>query len=60
MSRPPPVPPQNRGQKGAGETTAVDRNQAAHGNHVPPDAEHRGQQANTRQNTTHQGLQQDK
>jgi hypothetical protein len=61
---PPPVPPANRNSKAPGESEAaagskaaskVDSEQAAT---VNPDQ--KGQAANTKQNTTHQGYQQDR
>ena len=59
MSKLPPVPHDNLSHAGPGETVrdhTADRNHA-HGA-VNPDQ--RGQQANTRINTTHQGYQQDR
>jgi hypothetical protein len=59
MSKAPPVPPANRSKKGpdAAKTPAGNKTGEVQGQ---PDPEHRGQQANTRQNTTHQGYQQDR
>jgi hypothetical protein len=55
----PPVPPANRSPKGPGET-ATDR--AADRGSAPeePRKTKTGQSANTKVNTTHQGLQQDR
>ena len=55
----PPVPPANRSSKGTGES---DRPADAK---IPnakdePNPDQKGQQANTKQNTTHQGYQQDR
>lgn len=58
-SRPPPVPPANRSDKGPGEpaTTKDDGPQQAD-NTVNPDK--KGQTANSKVNTTNQGYQQDR
>lgn len=55
----PPIPPDNRSDKGPGEGAS------AHTGRPDirpdsPDPEKQGQQANTRINTTHQGHQQDR
>ena len=55
----PPVPPANRSKKGAGEggkpmLQQTERSASA------PDPDKQGQQGNTKVNTTHQGLQQDR
>lgn len=61
MSKHPPVPPKNRNphdrdahpkESSAGSAVAADKE--------PKDPDKHGQQANTRQNTTHQGYQQDR
>ena len=60
-SRPPPIPPKNRSKAGpSGEQAA--RNQArVHDKQEQADnPDKRGQSANTRINTTHQGYQQDR
>ena len=56
---PPPVPPANRSRKGpdAEKTPTGSKAGDVQGS---PDPEHKGQQANTRQNTHHQGYQQDR
>jgi hypothetical protein len=59
VSKLPPVPPDNLSHAGPGETArthTADRNHAQGA--VNPDQ--RGQQANTKINTTHQGYQQDR
>jgi len=62
MSRLPPIPKDNRSEKGSG----VDKNQHPEENKQSADAtrsknpETTGQQANTKINTTHQGHQQDR
>lgn len=57
-SRPPPVPPENRSGKGTGETaTAPVESKKPE---TRPDPEKKGQQGNTKVNTTHQGYQQDR
>ena len=55
----PPVPPANRSDKGTGETgkpspEKTERSMSA------TDPDKQGQQGNTKVNTTHQGLQQDR
>lgn len=55
----PPVPPANRSPKGTGETAtdrAADRGSAP----TAPRSPKTGQTANTKVNTTNQGLQQDR
>lgn len=56
MSKAPPVPPANRSKKGpdTGRTPAGSKAGEVQGQ---PDPDHKGQQANTKQNTTHQGHQ---
>jgi hypothetical protein len=62
MTKPPPVPPENRSPKGPGADPAVgkaakdDAKRAAE----PKNQHQQGQTANTEQNTTHQGYQQDR
>ena len=56
-SRMPPVPPENRANE-HDEARADARNAHAQGRNTKP--EQQGQQANTKQNTTHQGMQQDR
>jgi hypothetical protein len=58
-SKPPPVPPQNRSPKGPGKPKVTEINQAR-GRSKPAPAEGQGQSANTKQNTKHQGYQQDR
>ena len=55
----PPIPPANRREKGTGEDgkpslRTSERSASA------PDPDKQGQQGNTKVNTTHQGLQQDR
>lgn len=56
-SKPPPVPPGNRSDKGPGnsEAAAKDTTKAS-----PADPDKTGQQGNTKVNTTHSGHQQDR
>lgn len=58
-SKPPPLPPGNRSDKGPGEGPAAHADRSR-----PPepvtDPEKQGQQGNTKINTTHQGYQQDR
>ena len=58
-SKPPPVPPQNRSPKGPGGRKATEMDQAR-GRRKPAPAEGQGQSTNTKQNTKHQGYQQDR
>jgi hypothetical protein len=58
-NRPPPVPPANRSDKGPGDAPEVPKDTAP-GRQTPGNPDQQGQQANTKQNTTHQGLQQDR
>jgi hypothetical protein len=59
MTKPPPVPEENRSPKGAGEKSPPSR-----GGVDPKDRERnlqqQGQQGNIKQNTTNQGFQQDR
>jgi hypothetical protein len=59
-SRYPPVPPANRSPKGTGERKDIASDKAAHGKQHIENLEEQGQQANIKQNTTHQGHQQDR
>ena len=58
----PPIPPQNRSPKGPGDKAHLDPNADARGG--GQGGEHnlaqQGRQGNTKQNTTHQGYQQDR
>jgi hypothetical protein len=56
---PPPIPPANRSDKGPGEekTPTGSKASAVQGK---PNPDQKGQAANTKQNTTHQGYQQDR
>lgn len=56
---PPPVPPANRSNKGTGENK-TDTPSEAVANQDKPNPDQKGQQANTKQNTHHQGYQQDR
>ena len=58
-SRPPPVPPAGRSDKGPGDAPEVPKDTTT-GRQAPNNPDQQGQQANTKQNTTHQGLQQDR
>lgn len=64
MSHPPPSPPANRSDKGPGEPAVsgkdLDRGSSAHPGKAPNNTGEQGQQGNTKQNTTNQGLQQDR
>ncbi|HEY8576643.1 MAG TPA: hypothetical protein VIL88_09925 [Devosia sp.] len=58
----PPIPPQNRSTKGPGDTASLDPNAAntgaVHGGER--NLAQQGRQGNSKQNTTHQGYQQDR
>lgn len=56
MSKMPPIPPENRSKKGPGEPDHGKQDPKATGR---PDSRQTGQEANTRINTTHQGLTQE-
>lgn len=56
MTKRPPVPKENRSPKGTGDARPKEAGRKA----MQPgrgDPDQQGQQANTKQNTTHQGLQ---
>jgi hypothetical protein len=60
-SKPPPVPPASRSDKGPGESPddrAAEVVKA--GRAAPQNPDKQGQAANTKVNTTHQGMQQDR
>ena len=59
MSKAPPVPPANRSPKGPGGNPAS-RAEKAVSPKQSGNPEEKGQQANVKQNTTHQGYQQDR
>ncbi|HEV7436249.1 MAG TPA: hypothetical protein VGO22_15465 [Pseudorhizobium sp.] len=59
-SKMPPVPPQNQSGKGSGEQKSVSADASHHGTHGAPDPDRQGQQGNSKENTTHQGYQQDR
>ncbi|MBY6265274.1 hypothetical protein EI613_25625 [Azospirillum sp. 412522] len=56
----PPVPPEGRSDKGPGEPPTSASPDDGAGNRGAPDPKEQGQQGNSRQNTTHQGYQQDR
>ncbi|MGY3605077.1 MULTISPECIES: hypothetical protein [unclassified Bradyrhizobium] len=63
MTKPPPVPPENQSRKGTGDPKSGNAHQArTTRGHVenPDEPDEQGQSANTKQNTTHQGYQQDR
>ena len=64
MSHPPPVPPANRSNKGPGEPAVsgkdLDRGSSAAPSKAPNNTDEQGQSGNTKQNTTHQGLTQNR
>lgn len=58
-SRMPPVPPANRSPKGPGSDPKVSKETGKLAK-APNNADEQGQTGNTKQNTTHQGYQQDR
>ena len=58
-SRPPPVPPANRSNKGPGDSPNVPKDTAP-GRQTPQNLAEQDRQGNIKQNTTHQGHQQDR
>jgi hypothetical protein len=58
-SKPPPVPPDNRVRKGSGDQRRPEIHQARKGPKLGK-LDEKGQSANTKQNTRHQGYQQDR
>lgn len=59
-SKPPPVPPGNRSPKGTGDRKAANPDQAPRRDERTRNLEQQGRQGNIKQNTTHQGYQQDR
>lgn len=59
-SKAPPVPPDNRSHKGVGDAKAAPVGQTPPRRSRVQNPDQQGQQANTKQNTTHQGYQQDR
>lgn len=62
-SRLPPTPAENRSHKGTGEQDHTQSEQDAKrdpARSATPNPDHQGQQGNTKINTTHQGLRQDR
>jgi len=58
-TKPPPVPPANRSDKGPGEGPEAQREDAAKPGR-PENPDKQGQSANTKVNSTHQGVRQDR
>lgn len=59
-SKLPPVPTENKSPKGTGHQKKAPIDDTQHGAHGAPNPDRRGQQGNTKVNTTHQGYQQDR
>jgi hypothetical protein len=60
-SRPPAVPPANRSPKGPGDQSETPgSSDAKGGDQAPENLKEQGRQGNIKQNTTHQGYQQDR
>ena len=55
----PPVPPENQSHQGTGDADSLRARSESAGN-TPPDPDKQGQQGNSKENTTHQGYQQDR
>ena len=60
MTKAPPVPKENQSHKGTGDPKSGNPHQAGGAKRQRTNPDKQGQQANTKQNTTHQGLQQDR
>jgi hypothetical protein len=61
MSKLPPIPPENRSQKGPGEPATPERKAPQRpAGERPENPDQQGRHANIKQNTTHQGYQQDR
>jgi hypothetical protein len=60
MTKAPPVPPENQSHKGTGDPKSGNPHQVHGGPGRTINPDQQGQQANTKQNTTHQGYQQDR
>ena len=58
-SRPPPVPPTNRSNKGPGDSPNVPKDTAP-GRQTSQNLAEQDRQGNIKQNTTHKGYQQDR
>jgi hypothetical protein len=58
-NRPPPVPPAGRSPKGPGDPGKVDKDQGSLPK-APENLAEQDRQGNVKQNTTHQGFQQDR
>jgi hypothetical protein len=59
-SKPPPVPPDNRSDKGPGSASEAPTATGPKGSTQAGDPDKLGQAGNTKVNTTHKGLQQDR
>jgi hypothetical protein len=59
-TKPPPVPAENLSPKGVGDKKSVPVDQAPPGRSAAENPDKRGQQGNSKVNTTHQGYQQDR
>ncbi|WGS20353.1 MULTISPECIES: hypothetical protein [unclassified Bradyrhizobium] len=60
MTKPPPVPYENQSHKGSGDPKSGNPHQAQTGKKQIERPDQQAHQGNTRQNTTHQGYQQDR
>jgi len=60
MTKSPPVPPDNQSHKGTGDPKSGNPHQVRKGRSHIDNPHEQGQPANTEQNTTHQGYQQDR
>ena len=60
MTKAPPVPKENQSQKGTGDPKSGNLHEAGSTKPHQINPDQQGQQAATKQNTTHQGLRQDR
>jgi len=60
MSKMPPIPPDQRSDKGPGGTGTVHDESGGSNREVPGNLEQQDRQGDIKQNTTHQGYQQDR
>ncbi|HYH37018.1 MAG TPA: hypothetical protein VD860_02260 [Azospirillum sp.] len=56
----PPVPPAGRSDKGPGSSPDAPTDTGGHNREVPDNVDNQNRQGNIKQNTTHQGYQQDR
>ncbi|WP_102957883.1 hypothetical protein [Mangrovicella endophytica] len=59
-SKAPPIPSENQSPKGTGGANTAPVDQTQHGQTAKPYSEEQGRHGNIKENTTHQGYQQDR